>query len=168
MTHRLSSSSTKVSPTKSEIKFNKTRIKKMSEKSLFNKEFPVKRILPLVEISGLLYITNERIYFQPYHNIYDTQVISFSIKRFQDFFKRRFKLIDIGLQLVLQKNNDTPKTLYIAFDNVNDRNAIYDAVSAYLPGSCKTENTPILEYTKLWSDGKLSNYDYLQICNTYA
>ena len=79
----------------------------------------------------MLYITNEWIYFQPYHNIYDTQVISFSIKRFQDFFKRRFKLIDIGLQLVLQKNNDTPKTLYIAFDNVNDRNAIYDAVSGY-------------------------------------
>lgn len=90
----------------------------MSEKSLFNREFQVKRILPLVEISGLLYITNERIYFQPYHNIYDTQVISFSIKRFKDFFKRRFKLIDIGLQLVLQKQNEAPKTLYLAFENV--------------------------------------------------
>jgi hypothetical protein len=40
------------------IKFNKTRIKDFSEKALFNHEFNVKRILPLVEVEGLIFVTN--------------------------------------------------------------------------------------------------------------
>jgi hypothetical protein len=42
----------------------------------------VKRILPLVEIDGMLAVTNERVYFQPYHNLYEEQVINFKIKSF--------------------------------------------------------------------------------------
>lgn len=53
------------------INFNLTKIKDLSEKSLFPREFKVRRILPLVQIEGLLYVTNQRIYFQPYHNIYE-------------------------------------------------------------------------------------------------
>jgi hypothetical protein len=53
------------------IHFNLTKIKDLSEKSLFPREFKVRRILPLVQIEGLLYVTNQRIYFQPYHNIYE-------------------------------------------------------------------------------------------------
>jgi hypothetical protein len=45
------------------IKFNKTRIKDFSEKSLFSNEFHIKRILPLVEVEGLIFVTNQRIYF---------------------------------------------------------------------------------------------------------
>jgi hypothetical protein len=71
LTHELSSSSVKLAGNRSEIRFNKTRIKDIFETSLIAKEFKVKRILPLVQIEGLLYITNHRIYFQPYHNIYD-------------------------------------------------------------------------------------------------
>jgi hypothetical protein len=150
LTHELSSSSIKVSGNRSEIRFNKTRIKDIFETSLIAKEFKVKRILPLVQIEGLLYITNHRIYFQPYHNIYDDQVISFSIKKFTEFFKRRFKLIDVGLQLILLKQ-EISRTLYIAFESEADRNAVYAAVQSYLPSSCKTEETPILEYTKEWT-----------------
>jgi hypothetical protein len=46
-----------------EIKFNKTRIRSLSEQVLFQKEFRVKQILPLVEIDGILYVTNARLYF---------------------------------------------------------------------------------------------------------
>ena len=46
-----------------EIKFNKTRIRSLSETVLFQKEFKVKQILPLVEIDGILYVTNARLYF---------------------------------------------------------------------------------------------------------
>lgn len=41
-----------------QISFNLTKIKDLSEKSLFPREFKVKRILPLVQIEGLLYVTN--------------------------------------------------------------------------------------------------------------
>lgn len=41
-----------------QINFNLTKIKDLSEKSLFPREFKVKRILPLVQIEGLLYVTN--------------------------------------------------------------------------------------------------------------
>ena len=46
-----------------EIKFNKTRVKELTEKFCFPREFRVKRILPLVEIDGLLCVTNARLYF---------------------------------------------------------------------------------------------------------
>lgn len=154
---------------RSEIRFNKTRIKDIFETSLIAKEFKVKRILPLVSIDGLLYLTNHRIYFQPYHNLYDEQVISFPIKEFTEFFKRRFKLTDTGLQLILlDEDSNAPRPLYLAFESEQERNTVYDAVLSYLPSDCKTEDTPILEYTKQWAAGKLSNYDYLKICNTYA
>lgn len=47
----------------SEIRFNKTRVKSFAEKFCFQREFKVKRILPLVEIDGMLAVTNERVYF---------------------------------------------------------------------------------------------------------
>ena len=53
--------------------------------------------MPLVEIEGLLFVTNARIYFQPYHNIYDKQVINYKIANFTEFFHRRFKLLEVGL-----------------------------------------------------------------------
>lgn len=74
-------------------------------------------------------------------------MISFAIPDYKEFFKRRFKLMDIGLQLVLSDEGQE-RTLYLAFESEQERNAVYEAVLKYLPGSCKTEDTPILEYTK--------------------
>lgn len=42
-------------------------------------------------------MTNARVYFQPYHNIYDKQVINYKIANFTEFFHRRFKLLEVGL-----------------------------------------------------------------------
>ena len=131
-----------------QISFNLTKIKDLSEKSLFPREFKVKRILPLVEISGLLYITNQRLYFQPYHNIYDEQVVHFTVRKFTEFFKRRFKLMETGLQLMLKSKRSGYRTLYLAFQNEKDRNAVHDAISAYLPDQCKSDDIPIIEYTR--------------------
>ena len=85
------------------IKFNKTRIKDFSEKALFQHEFHAKRILPLVEIEGLIFVTNQRIYFQPYHSLYHKPVLNFKINNIQEFFKRRFKLTDVGLEVTFVK-----------------------------------------------------------------
>ena len=66
-----------------EIKFNKSRLKNISEMALG--EYHVKQILPLVEIEGLLFVTNARIYFQPYHNIYDKPVLNYKIENFSEY-----------------------------------------------------------------------------------
>lgn len=59
----------------------------------------------MVEIEGLLFVTNARIYFQPYHNIYDKPVLNYKIDNFTEFFLRRFKLLEVGLQLKLMKTD---------------------------------------------------------------
>lgn len=69
-----------------EIKFDKSRLKNISELAQFSREIYVKQILPLVEIEGLLFVTNARIYFQPYHNLYDKPVFSYKISAYTEFF----------------------------------------------------------------------------------
>ena len=44
--------------------FDKTRIKSLNEKSqLGGREFRVKQIIPLIQVEGILYLTNKRVYF---------------------------------------------------------------------------------------------------------
>lgn len=46
------------------MNFDKTRIKSLNEKSqLSGREFRVKQIIPLIQVDGILYLTNKRVYF---------------------------------------------------------------------------------------------------------
>ncbi len=64
--------------------FDKTRIKSLNEKSqIAGREFRVKQIIPMVQVEGILYITNKRVYFQPVHTgIYGSAntVVNFKLK----------------------------------------------------------------------------------------
>ena len=95
--------------------------------------------------------------------------MNFKIKSFSEFFKRRFKLCETGLQLTMKPNkNGLSRTLYVTFATQEGRDAVYDAIMKYLPASCITDSTDIGVYTYEWAKGKMSNFDYLQIVNTYA
>ena len=72
--------------------FDKTRIKDISEKPLISKEVRVRQILPLVQIDGLFYLTDKRIYFQPLHSFYAKPLVSFKLKGITGLYKRRYKL----------------------------------------------------------------------------
>lgn len=37
-----------------------------------------------------------------------------------------------------------------------------------MPGKARTESTPIGEYTSQWADGKMTNFEYLSVINSYA
>lgn len=106
----------------SNMSFDKTRIKSLSEKTLIQKEFRVKQIIPMVQVEGLLYLTNKRVYFQPFHSIYKKPVINFKIKDINELFKRRYKLMNIGLEFLTKKHK---KNLYVAFSNTEDRDNFY-------------------------------------------
>jgi hypothetical protein len=98
------------------MNFDKTRIKSLSEKSqLGGREFRVKQIIPLIQVDGILYLTDKRVYFQPVHTgIYGSgnTVVNFKIKEIIELFKRRYKLLNIGLEFRMR---DQQSTMYLAF-----------------------------------------------------
>ena len=52
------------------FQFDYGLLKKQNEKLLIKRELVVKQLLPLIEIPGMLMVTNERIYFQPVFHFY--------------------------------------------------------------------------------------------------
>lgn len=74
------------------VVFDKTRIKDINEMPLISKEIRVSQILPLVQIDGLFYLTDKKIYFQPLHSFYAKPSFSFKIKNITGLYKRRYKL----------------------------------------------------------------------------
>ena len=108
----------------SNTSFDKTRIKSISEKTVLHKEFKVKQIVPMVQIEGLLYLTDKRVYFQPCHSIYSKPVLNYKVKEISELFIRRYKLLNIGLEILTTKH----KSLYIIFQNTDERDAFYTAL----------------------------------------
>lgn len=77
-------------------------------------------------------------------------------------------MLEVGLELITQDKYGKTKSLYLAFANPNDRNKVYEGIKPYLKGTCKMEEIPISDYTFKWLTGKLSNFDYLMVLNSYA
>jgi hypothetical protein len=56
-------------------------------------------------VEGLIFVTNQRFYFQPYHALGAKPVQSFKVNNIKEFFKRRFKLMDVGLEVSYTQKN---------------------------------------------------------------
>jgi len=76
--------------------------------------------------------------------------------------------MEVGLELITLDKHDKKKSLYLAFANSVERNLVYDGIKPYLKGSCKMEEIPISDYTLKWVTGKMNNFDYLMVINSYA
>jgi len=77
------------------FKFDYTRIKSINEKFLLKKELFVKQILPLIEVPGLLMLTDARIYFQPIYALSAKKCYSYKFEITNKLFKRKIKLKDV-------------------------------------------------------------------------
>lgn len=141
--------------------FDKTRIKNLSEKSLLDSELTCKQILPLVSNIGLLYITNRRVYFQPYQTIAANPVNSYNIKDIRKIFKRRYMLMRKGLEFWTEE-----ETVYLAFKSSAERDLVYDKLMEYVEDA-ETEES-LMHYTEQWTRGEMSNYDYLLKLNYHS
>jgi factor associated with neutral sphingomyelinase activation len=124
--------------------FDKTRIKSLSEKTVLHKEFKVKQVIPLVQMEGILYLTNKRVYFQPYHQIQSKPVMNYKIKDIRELFVRRYKLLNIGLELMTAKG----KSLYVIFLTTEERDQFYQELRRLVSGDCVTAEHSVIEYTQ--------------------
>jgi hypothetical protein len=61
-------------------------------------------------------------------------VIHFKLKEIQELFKRRYKLLNIGMEVITRKN----KTFFIAFASSDERDTVYNAMKANVEKDCIT------------------------------
>ena len=144
-------------------KFDPTLIKSFSEKNQIENELFTKQILPLLEIPGLLMITDQRVYFQPMFKLNNKRCIKIKFSKVTEIYKRKVHLLDIGIELITRKKN-----LFLIFENETKREQIFSIITKFInKDQCET-NINISKFTKLWIEGGLSNYDYLIKLNNAA
>lgn len=79
------------------FKFDYTRIKSINEKILLKSELFVKQFLPLIEVPGLLMVTDTRIYFQPLFTLNTKKCMNIKYNTISKLFKRRIKLREVNI-----------------------------------------------------------------------
>jgi len=125
--------------------------------------------MPLVSIDGLLYVTDERIYMQPLHpQTLGKSVINLKIRNITQLFKRRYTLMDLGMEVVSQNDKGKRKTMYLVFKNGAERNQVYQALLKVVKADCITTERDVQVYMQQWAAGQMTNFDYLMILNSYA
>lgn len=150
--------------------FDLTKIKQISEICLLKKELKVIRILPLIEVPGVLMLTDIRIYYQQLYILNSTQTFSIEYSGITNMFRRHLKLKDLGLE-ILYIEKDIRQSLLIEFDSTKNRDMIFDLIVKHIGDeriNSVVENNNLSEMTKKWVAGELSNYDYLCYLNSAA
>lgn len=80
----------------SKLKFNMSYLESITEKPLLKNQMISKRILPLVSIHGVFYVTNVNIYFQSLHSVGAKPVKKIHLKDITRIFKRRYELRQVS------------------------------------------------------------------------
>jgi len=76
----------------SKLKFNMSHLESITEKPLVKNQTIAKRILPLVSIHGVFYLTNRNLYFQTLHSVVTKPVKIIHLEDIINLFRRRYEL----------------------------------------------------------------------------
>ncbi|MCQ2818517.1 MAG: hypothetical protein MJ252_14710, partial [archaeon] len=87
------------------FKFDLTLIKSVKERFIYDGEIFAKQQLPLIEVPGVLRVTDIRIYFQPIFKINSKKSINVKFASMTQLFKRRLHLKNIGIEIVTPKKS---------------------------------------------------------------
>ena len=92
--------------------FDMSLIESVSEKPVIpESNILTRRVLPLNHIYGYIFVTDQKVYFEPFHKDSGSSVNTISIDKIGKLFKRRYELRNIGLEII------TDKSYYFTFDN---------------------------------------------------
>eukprot|EP00736_Rhodelphis_marinus_P008858 Rmarinus@m.6464 len=118
------------------------------------------RVTPLVTHWGRLYITNERLYFQPLNNDKSRPVYRYAFENLVCVEHRRHAMRKVGIEIFFEDN----KCILLALQSQEERDRLYEFIvekTGYTP-------TPLSEITSQWQRKELSNFDYLLEVNRRA
>ena len=149
------------------FQFDYGLFKKPNEKCLIKRELIVKQLIPLIEIPGMLMMTNERIYFQPVFEFYSKKITTIKFNRITKFYKRKVAEGNKGLEICSFSKKMKEKNLFLVFENEYNRNLIYELIKNNVNKEVET-NISLDKFTHLWVEGGISNFEYLTILNSVA
>jgi len=72
--------------------------------------------------------------------------VNYKLKEISSLFKRRYKLLNIGLEFKTMSGGEE-KRMYIAFQNIEERDAFYQVMNELVSESCMTAEQSILNLT---------------------
>ena len=152
--------------------FDLTKLKSIDEMCLIKKEVKVNKILPLIEVPGMLMLTNSRIYFQHLYILNSKKSYSIIYDRIKHIYRRKIKLKEVGIEIIYKSSStDEEKTMLLEFENYKTRELIIEKISKQIEPEIweqVSENIKLADITKKWITGEMSNYHYLLIINSAA
>jgi hypothetical protein len=84
--------------------FNMSLVDSVSEKPLHEEtNILARRILPLNHISGYMFITDAKVYFEPFHSLSGKAVNKIEVLQIAKLFKRRFELREVTNKVSLDR-----------------------------------------------------------------
>ena len=101
--------------------FDISRLESISEKPLLRDALLAKRILPYMQVAGLLHLTDQRLYFQDLYKTSSNPVKSIRHYEIIRLYRRRWRLRNLGFELQTRQG----RSLFIAFYSERDRDLIY-------------------------------------------
>eukprot|EP00927_Polykrikos_kofoidii_P039062 TRINITY_DN3349_c1_g1_i1.p1 TRINITY_DN3349_c1_g1~~TRINITY_DN3349_c1_g1_i1.p1 ORF type:complete len:992 (-),score=101.77 TRINITY_DN3349_c1_g1_i1:614-3589(-) len=169
------------------VHFDMSRLGHRERALLPNRHLWVRRVKPLLEVRGMLQISDEAIYFQPYPNFQSKPVKRLAHGDVLHVFRRTYGIQANALEIITVHGS----CLYICFEAQSE----CDVVSAILrenrrceqdsitgldggskvvsatvasPGDAEDVLNDINRMTALWQSGLLSNYHYIDFLNCAA
>eukprot|EP01017_Pseudomicrothorax_dubius_P044670 TRINITY_DN7572_c0_g3_i1.p1 TRINITY_DN7572_c0_g3~~TRINITY_DN7572_c0_g3_i1.p1 ORF type:complete len:822 (+),score=154.42 TRINITY_DN7572_c0_g3_i1:59-2524(+) len=144
------------------VRFNTSYLESVSEKLILKSQVFVRRILPMVNIYGILYVTNANVYFQTLHTVASKPIKRLAITDITELYRRRFEQKQIGIELTSAK-----KTYFFAFDAEEQREEVYQTLLKKVKAETLTE-TSLEKLLIRWQNREISNFEYLMHLNFAA
>ncbi|CAI5454515.1 unnamed protein product [Caenorhabditis angaria] len=112
---------------------------------------------------GVLVLTDVNLYFLPNNESQKNMHIEISFTTILTLHYRRFELKNLAFELFM----DNHSTWFFAIRLPEDRRLAITLITDR--SKCKiAEPSDILQYSKDWENGKITNFEYLMILNAYA
>ena len=143
------------------LRFLVSRLWSPLEKPLVSAALRARRVVPLLALDCLLYLSTERLYYETQTPFSTLKSVPFT--HISHIFLRRYRLKNVAFEVVLQSS----KRLFFSLDSEPCRDDLYNQISLAVPQATASE-AYLDRVTSDWVNRTISNYEYLMMVNEYG